>query len=245
MKKDFNKISLHSKLFKGQIDWYYCYLKSEKIAHVLILLADRAMSASSPALQDVVESGSYVPQLILRTAAGELREEILLAELFSVLSLIRISNTRGDIAKDNALILLQEYEKIIEKVAGNQHHPSLLVSSEQLSIPSLVEEEATSALPPPPLGFPEQAVIKDMYKGHGSSKVQKTENQQKGHSERKSSIFDIIKQNKGVSIKFISSIVRDCSEKTIQRELAILIDEGLVIREGERRWSIYKPAITP
>ena len=32
-----------------------------------------------------------------------------------------------------------------------------------------------------------------------------------------------------------------CSEKTIQRELNILIERGLIRREGERRWSVYLP----
>ena len=41
------------------------------------------------------------------------------------------------------------------------------------------------------------------------------------------------------SIKDISEVITDCSEKTIQRELNSLIDNGLVKREGERRWSRY------
>lgn len=41
------------------------------------------------------------------------------------------------------------------------------------------------------------------------------------------------------SIKDISNIVTDCSEKTIQRQLNSLIENGLVKRVGERRWSRY------
>jgi predicted HTH transcriptional regulator len=48
-------------------------------------------------------------------------------------------------------------------------------------------------------------------------------------------------ENKAVSIKDIRTAITGCSEKTIQRELANLISQGLIKREGERRWSVYKP----
>jgi DNA-binding transcriptional ArsR family regulator len=50
-------------------------------------------------------------------------------------------------------------------------------------------------------------------------------------------------QSKGkVSIKDISTLIRGVSEKTIQRELAALIEAGIVEKQGERRWSTYSLA---
>jgi hypothetical protein len=37
MDNEFHEIALKSILFKGRTDIYFCYLKSEKIAHVLAL----------------------------------------------------------------------------------------------------------------------------------------------------------------------------------------------------------------
>jgi hypothetical protein len=34
-------------------------------------------------------------------------------------------------------------------------------------------------------------------------------------------------------------MIRDVSEKTIQRELQALIDSGEVVKRGERRWTQY------
>jgi hypothetical protein len=34
-------------------------------------------------------------------------------------------------------------------------------------------------------------------------------------------------------------MIKDCSEKTIQRELIVLVSEKVVKKEGERRWSVY------
>ena len=61
----------------------------------------------------------------------------------------------------------------------------------------------------------------------------------KGHSPRAEQILSVIKDKKSASIKDIAAAVTDCSEKTIQRELIQLIEEGLVKRVGERRWSLY------
>ena len=51
--------------------------------------------------------------------------------------------------------------------------------------------------------------------------------------------MSVIKNKENVSIKDISTLIRDVSEKTIQRELISLIDAGVVLRHGERRWSTY------
>lgn len=56
---------------------------------------------------------------------------------------------------------------------------------------------------------------------------------------RREQILNIIKTKGDLTIKDITSIIKDCSEKTIQRELLDLVERGLVKKEGERRWSTY------
>lgn len=57
--------------------------------------------------------------------------------------------------------------------------------------------------------------------------------------ERKENILKILKQKRDASINDISTLFKDISTKTIQRDLSELIDEGLIIKEGSRRWSKY------
>ena len=57
---------------------------------------------------------------------------------------------------------------------------------------------------------------------------------------RRDRIIDILRDNPWATIKDISSAITDCSEKTIQRELISMINDNVVVREGERRWSKYK-----
>jgi hypothetical protein len=56
---------------------------------------------------------------------------------------------------------------------------------------------------------------------------------------RRNTILKIIKDKHEVTIKDISTLIADCSEKTIQRELNTLVSEGVLKRVGEKRWSKY------
>lgn len=56
---------------------------------------------------------------------------------------------------------------------------------------------------------------------------------------RQNIILNLLKKRKDLSIKDISAVIRDVSEKTIQRELVSLIDAGVISKVGERRWSKY------
>ncbi|MEK7062719.1 MAG: DeoR family transcriptional regulator, partial [Patescibacteria group bacterium] len=52
-------------------------------------------------------------------------------------------------------------------------------------------------------------------------------------------IIEIIKTKGKVNIKDISKLIKGCSEKTIQRKLISLVKNGILKKEGERRWSRY------
>ena len=58
-------------------------------------------------------------------------------------------------------------------------------------------------------------------------------------TDRTERIKTVLEAKPQATIKDISEIITDVSEKTIQRELNSLIEKGQVIREGERRWSRY------
>ncbi len=58
-------------------------------------------------------------------------------------------------------------------------------------------------------------------------------------SERQKLIITALKGQSHLTIKDFSRIIKDCSEKTIQRELLSMVDSGLIKKEGERRWSRY------
>ncbi|MBI5798947.1 MAG: DeoR family transcriptional regulator [Candidatus Yonathbacteria bacterium] len=56
---------------------------------------------------------------------------------------------------------------------------------------------------------------------------------------RRARILKLIKDNREVAIRDIVNHFPDLSEKTIQRELVVLSDSGVLKKSGERRWSRY------
>jgi DNA-binding transcriptional ArsR family regulator len=58
-------------------------------------------------------------------------------------------------------------------------------------------------------------------------------------SERRSAILALLAHTPEISIKDVSRAVTGYSEKTLQRELLAMVAEGLLYKQGERRWSRY------
>ena len=73
---------------------------------------------------------------------------------------------------------------------------------------------------------------------NGYSQKGQTDNSVK-RNERQEIILATLKTQSNLSIKDFSKVIKDCSEKTIQRELIDLVNKGVVKKAGERRWSRY------
>ena len=220
--KKFHEFALKSILFKGRTDWYFCYLKSEKIAHVLGTLA-----ASAPKLHDLAAEALHLPGNIARLAAGELDAAVVLADVFALLSEVRAAVVTNSLDKETGALLCREYELLAERLVVGSH-PSPYLAGDDLRVASLPELEA------PALREPVRSLVKDNVR---EARPLST----KGQTERMSQILSFIQKNKQASIKEIAAVIKGCSEKTIQRELLGLIQQGLVKKVGGRRWSVYLP----
>lgn len=235
--KKFHEFALQSVLFKGRSDWYFCFLKSERIAHVFLVLSDSVSVSDRRDLDELCNSALSLPGTIAHFAAGEVDAPVLLAGIFSLISAVRLAGVRHSVAPENAAILVQEYEALAEKLAGSVHL-SPFASADDFAVPQFEPHDTQRSLLPHDgdlsLGVSVKT-IRDNSKGHDTLVS-------KGQQERSSKILDFILINKRVSIKDITAVVHDCSEKTIQRELTRLIREGRIKKVGERRWSLYLPA---
>lgn len=84
--------------------------------------------------------------------------------------------------------------------------------------------------------------IKDIHRKNETSASEPVED--KRHSspekqERINKIIDFIKDKKDVSVKDITAVVEGVADKTIQRDLASLIEKGYLKKVGKRRWARY------
>jgi hypothetical protein len=60
-----------------------------------------------------------------------------------------------------------------------------------------------------------------------------------GGEERKKNILKLAKESGSVTVREVTNIIKDCSEKTIQRDLMTLVNDGVLRKVGDRRWSRY------
>lgn len=75
------------------------------------------------------------------------------------------------------------------------------------------------------------------------SHVPKKTSNYKRHQNRRQLILSLFNKKDKINVKDASVAIEGCSEKTIQRELTAMVNEGVLLKEGERRWSVYKKAI--
>jgi hypothetical protein len=240
--KKFHEFAIKSILFKGHTDLYLCYLKAEKIAHVLSVLQTRSAADTAKSMQGLVSAASRLPETIVHYAAGEIDITVVLADIFSLISATRLAATQLFIAKENSALLSNEYELLADKIAGGTRL-SPFINEEDFILPQLPATSDILPLTQPSETLPQPSPLKDI-KGQDKGQKDKTANsygQSQGQSKRTGLILEFVRKHKNVSIKDIAKVIRDVSEKTIQRELGTLIQQGLVEKRGERRWSIYSP----
>lgn len=172
-------------------------------------------------------------------------------------SLIKLATTIGLISEMNGQILVTELEKTtseIKKLYGDKKvmvatHPgyaNILLTPQMFDVPT------------EPMPLPEIHKGQEIFKGQ--TLIQKPQSFQTPYQQRTSfktesfvkksdigmkiarrnDVLNVVRSKGRVSIKDITSILKDISEKTVQRELLALVQEGVLVKEGEKRWSIYR-----
>jgi hypothetical protein len=230
---------IFSNIFEKDIRRVYIYKKAERLAKAIHLVAPAFKN--SPSLRDrldrvaigLVDAAIQPPSI----ARDELSRELL--ALSSVLSIAR---SGGILSTMNAELSGREAHNLLQEVAVYEE-PRLFLENAP-SLAELVKEAAHSSAPvrriqtsaPAPRQAPRTAPMSDKGQassiGHVSDKT----------SSRRDAILSVLKSKGPSYIKDISTVIRDVSEKTIQRELQALVIEGLITRTGERRWTTYQLA---
>ncbi len=159
-------------------------------------------------------------------------------ELTSLLSLAIIS---GLISRNNGNLIIQEMQsltRVFKQVVDDNTAKTGFVLSEDFFA---TDTEITKTISKgQEMSFISDKSLKP-YKGHMSDKNDnRNKAETKGKKDnRQSQIIALLKTQKNLTIKDFVVVINDCSEKTIQRELGVLVEKGIIKKEGERRWSTY------
>lgn len=153
--------------------------------------------------------------------------ETISLKINNIISLINIAFYAGYVSQMNLSLVKGELEWLELEIKNNHSNwtDSLILSKDFL----------VSKAPQTP---PFQGQMS--FKTNGPQTIKDRELKTKNRKfSRCDLILSSIKKRGRPTVKDISTDVRGISEKTIQRELVSLIENGFIKRNGERRWSTY------
>lgn len=227
---------IFSNIFEKDIRRVYIYKKAERLAKAIHLVAPAFRN--SPALRDRLDQVAVglVDAAILPPSAAR---DGLSRELLALSSVLSIARSGGLLSSMNAELIGREAHQLLQEVATYEEPRLFLEDAPSLAaLAKDISSERSSTLSQLPRATLQQQSVRkvgDTNSSKGHNKGQMSDRT----SGRRAAIVSVLKSKGPSYIKDISTVIRDVSEKTIQRELQTLVEDGEVIRTGERRWTQY------
>lgn len=220
---------IFSNVFDKDIRRVYIYKKAERLAKAIHLVAPAFKNSS--ALREKIDliaiglvDGAVLPPSQARAALSR--------ELLALSSVLSIARAGSLLSPMNADLIARESHALLQEVAT--YEEPRLAFEDSPTLASLAKSSAAMRPAEAARMRLSQASQAPAHKGH-SDKGQSVSDK----SSRRDAILEVLKRRGPSYIKDISTVIRDVSEKTIQRELQSLVQDGRVAKEGERRWTTY------
>ncbi len=219
--------SIFSNVFDKDIRRVYIYKKAERIAKALHMIA--------PAFKDAKMLRERFDRIALGLIDASVlppadARDALSRELLALSSLLSLARSGNHLSSMNADIITTEAGHLLQEIAAYED-PKVLLDE----MPTLAT--LSRALPRPISSEVRTPAVLKTSVSNGQDKGQGTVNPKS--TSRRESLLSMLKSKGPSYIKDLSTMFRDVSEKTIQRELQALVSEGVVQKTGERRWTTY------
>lgn len=234
--------------------------KTEKIATAIYMVTD-FVSDSEPLKQEL---RTLALALLSSTRKLHNRSDIdhsimadeVVRTIEDILVFLSLGSTIGIISIMNESILRNELGKVRESLQNTYGKNTALVVAHP-GYANIILNRSMFDLAGEMGISPDSSKGQEISKGHNEQinvlykKVEKTPSLTLSISKktdlgnkiaRRNDVLTVVRNKGKVSIKDISQILKDISDKTIQRELHGLVQEGVLVKEGEKRWSMYKIA---
>ena len=238
----------------------YIVEKSSRFASVTLLLAD------------VLESKDVLKSELQRTAMGLIRDaststlsihgrELLMQHLLTLHTVLDAYEKSGQLSRMNTetladeVIDLSDFIQAIDWQNGRRFASPNLFGGDAPRDVFTPEPHITRSSPyisherdmqirreVPPRQTDDRYAPQTEKDIEPQGRVQYKERVQEIQKDRRATILGLVQKKDRITVKDASNVIKDCSEKTIQRELLALVKQGVLKKEGERRWSTYSMA---
>lgn len=228
-------------VFKDSPTTLYLFQKTEKLVSAIYLISN-FIKDIEPLKWQLREAGLNLISLSVKNGFE-------VSKYLKVISLLQIAHIAGIISEMNFNILKFEFESLIQTIEENDKKTGskgLLFSEHFFAVSNqgetLNQEKGFTLIP------------NNYSKGHNTMSDRFTRpiggmsNRQKpvrqvnpggDKSNRQEIIIGLLKNGGELGIKDFTSAIKGCSEKTVQRELSVLVSKGQIKKAGEKRWSRY------
>lgn len=238
-------------LLGGTPSFTFAYKKLKRLATALYMVT--SLIPHEEPLRVALRSacvGTLTSLLSLKTYADDRSLEAVSASLFQITALLEVASGSGYISSMNSEVLHRECIMLAELLHERKNDflsQKITVSDKFFDI-GTVDDIAgltdTGVLKEKEMfSTPQSAGIKDTIKDIKIFRPRQKQLQQglvgERRNYRRDTILKLLKKQSKISVKNVAEVIHNCSEKTLQRELLSLVEEGVLIKEGERRWSTY------
>lgn len=239
-------------LFHHEQDLYSSYKKIENITAAVFLVSN--LMPDKEILKDTIRGKtisclSQIVSIISQPNLDVHQLQILASHLLHISSLLDIAFWSGLMSQMNTSVLQSEINSayIMVSELGKRQKSKFYIE------PGFFEVRKDKIS-----GYAEKDIFKDndglvnelhtkgQYKGHiTKDTVRDIKRQDKrdilsdSKDKRRQAIMALLKEKGNLTVKDFVGVIPGFSEKTIQRELLSLVDEGTVRKEGARRWTTY------
>jgi DNA-binding transcriptional ArsR family regulator len=229
---------IFSNIFDKDIRRVYIYKKAERLAKALHAIAPAF--ASSAAMKERIDriAVALVDAALEPPAAARAALSHELLTLSSMLSVARtgslLSAMNADLITREARLLLQEVALYEEPRLAFDESPTLAGIARGAAQAPRTRHQVSNLKPKTSHLQPA------IHKGHISDIKDKPAGAR--NESRREAVVAVVREKGQAYIKDISTVIRGVSEKTVQRELQALVKEGILHKQGERRWTLYSLA---
>jgi len=225
--------------FSGEDYLIYIFKKTEKIASALYLVSG-LLKDEEPMKWELRDKGmdllssSFTASSSLPGDKNSVIQSLFTAA-FETISLLNVCHISHLISEMNHRILVREIDQVVgllkDRLTSNAENAGYVLSEQFFKTPDLFTTGFGSGKETSSIGHGNKPSNKGISNGQVITQQKK--------SQRQEQIIGVLKGQSNLTIKDFSKVIKDCSEKTIQRELIELVDKGVIKKEGERRWSRY------
>jgi hypothetical protein len=229
----------YKKLLNNDNYYRYIFKKTEKVISVVfyILKNTDVDKKSETIFSNIASKAHFAHENALRSlevkpASGKEVLEQFAQSLVGLESTLRVATASGVLTEVTLAVVVGEIDVVLRGlrtyIQNNQNIEGLFNFSER----NVDLASGVSPMISRPARIPKTQKLEGASFGQAAP-------QKSGQDDRRTRIRTILEAKREATIKDISEIISDVSEKTIQRELNAMIEENTVKRQGERRWSKY------